>query len=189
MVDLEAHCFPPATILNQGWATWGLVSPFLVTLVPSGCSSSATIWVSYRADLGGLAFLLLWVDLWGTWTAGSDTPDQTILSESCLLRPANALVWVWPCPLSGQTGNLQSWKLVLDPFPTSPCSPANKFGGMWVSPTSRLGTGRILYPSARLSVWPLCPPLVSILNKGVHGAQVQDRSPPVVGFWYQNSLL
>ena len=32
MVDLGAHCFPPATILNGGGATWGLVSPFLVIL-------------------------------------------------------------------------------------------------------------------------------------------------------------
>ena len=59
MVDLEAHCFPPATILSEGGAIWGLVSPFLVILVPSSCSSSVTVWVSYGDDLGGLAFLLL----------------------------------------------------------------------------------------------------------------------------------
>ena len=58
MVDLVEHCFPPATILSEGGATWGLVSPFLVILGPSS-SSSATVWASYGADLGGLAFLLL----------------------------------------------------------------------------------------------------------------------------------
>ena len=63
MVDLETHCFPPATILSEGGATWGLVSPFLVTLGPSCCSSSTTVWVSYGADLGGLAFLLQLGDL------------------------------------------------------------------------------------------------------------------------------
>ena len=35
MVDLGAHCFPPATILDEGGATWELVSPFLVILGPS----------------------------------------------------------------------------------------------------------------------------------------------------------
>ena len=34
MVDLGAHCFPPATILNGGGATLELVSPFLVILGP-----------------------------------------------------------------------------------------------------------------------------------------------------------
>ena len=59
MVDLAAHYFPPATTLSGGGATWGLVSPFLVILVPSICSSNATVWVSYEVDLGGLAFLWL----------------------------------------------------------------------------------------------------------------------------------
>ena len=52
MVDLESHCFPPATILSEGGATRGLVSPFLVTLVLSSCSSSATVWVSYMSLAG-----------------------------------------------------------------------------------------------------------------------------------------
>ena len=43
MVDLEEHCFPPATILSEGGATWERVSPFPVTLVPSSCLSSATV--------------------------------------------------------------------------------------------------------------------------------------------------
>ena len=59
MVDLEAHCFPPATILSEHGAIWELVSPSLVTLAPSSCSSCATIWASFGADLGGLVFLLL----------------------------------------------------------------------------------------------------------------------------------
>ena len=59
MVDLAAHCFPRATILSEGGVTYGLASPFLMILGPSSCSSSATVWVSYEADLGGLAFLLL----------------------------------------------------------------------------------------------------------------------------------
>ena len=59
MFGLEAHCFPPATTLGGGGAIWERVSPFLVILVPSNCSSSATAWVSYEVDLGGLSFLLL----------------------------------------------------------------------------------------------------------------------------------
>ena len=59
MVDLEAHCFTPATALNGGGATWERVSPFLVILVPSSCSSSATVSDSYEVDLDGLAFLWL----------------------------------------------------------------------------------------------------------------------------------
>ena len=35
MVDLEAHCFPPATTLDVGGGTWELVSPLPVILVPS----------------------------------------------------------------------------------------------------------------------------------------------------------
>ena len=66
MVDLEAHCFPPATILDGRGATWGRVSPLLVIPVPSSCSSSATVWVSYEVDLSGLAFLWLLEVLWGT---------------------------------------------------------------------------------------------------------------------------
>ena len=63
MVDLEAHCFPQTTILREGGVTWGLVSPLLVTLGPFSCSSSATVWASYGAALGGLAFLLQLGDL------------------------------------------------------------------------------------------------------------------------------
>ena len=63
MVDLVEHCFPPATILNEGGATWELVSPVLVIQGPSSCFSSAIVWVSYGVDLGALAFLLLRVDL------------------------------------------------------------------------------------------------------------------------------
>ena len=59
MVDPVAHCFPPATTLSGGGATWGLVSLFLVILAPSSCSSTATVWVSYEVRLGGLAFLWL----------------------------------------------------------------------------------------------------------------------------------
>ena len=171
MVDQEAHCFSLTTTLGGGGAIWEQVSPFLVILVLSSCSPSATVWVSYEVDLGGLAFQLLLEALWGTWTA---RPDQTELTISCLLRSANALVWVWPCPPWGWTGNLQSWKPVLDPVLIFPCSPANlvldrelprsgyavyKFGGMWLSPTSHLGTGGFLYPPVKPSVWPLWPPL------------------------------
>ena len=59
MVDLVAHCIPPATTLGGGGGTWGLESPFLVTLEPSSCFSSATVWASCGVALGGLAFLLL----------------------------------------------------------------------------------------------------------------------------------
>ena len=59
MDDLEAHCFPPATTLGGGGAIWEQVSPFLVIMVPSSCSLSATVWVSYEVDLGGLVFLWL----------------------------------------------------------------------------------------------------------------------------------
>ena len=59
MVDLEEHCFPPATTLGEGGATWERVSPFSVTLVPSSCFSSATVWASYEVAPGGLVFLWL----------------------------------------------------------------------------------------------------------------------------------
>ena len=53
MVDLEAHCFPPATTLGAGGATWGRVSPFLVIPVPSlKCHCMGV-------DLSGLTFLWL----------------------------------------------------------------------------------------------------------------------------------
>ena len=59
MVDLTAHCFPPATTLDGNGAIWGPGSPFLVTLGPSSCFPSATVWASCEVALGGLAFLLL----------------------------------------------------------------------------------------------------------------------------------
>ena len=37
MVDLGAHCFPPAATSDEGGAIWGLVSPFLGNLGPSSC--------------------------------------------------------------------------------------------------------------------------------------------------------
>ena len=55
MVDLEAHCFPPATISDEAGATSEGVSPFLMTLEPSSCVSDA----SYTVDLGGPVFLWL----------------------------------------------------------------------------------------------------------------------------------
>ena len=57
VVDLQEHCFPPATTLSGSGAIWELVSHFLVTLVLSSCFSSATVWVSCEVDLGGLVFL------------------------------------------------------------------------------------------------------------------------------------
>ena len=56
MVDLAAHCFPPATTLDGGGGIWGPGSPFPVTLGPSSCFSSATVWVSCVVALSGLAF-------------------------------------------------------------------------------------------------------------------------------------
>ena len=59
MVDLVAHCFPPATTLDVDGGSWGPGSPFLVTLGPSSCFSSATVWASCEVALGELVFLLL----------------------------------------------------------------------------------------------------------------------------------
>ena len=39
MVDLEEHCFPPATILGEGGVTWERVSPFPVTFQVPLCGS------------------------------------------------------------------------------------------------------------------------------------------------------
>ena len=55
MVGLEAHCLPVATTSDEGGVMWECGSPFLVTLVPSNCFSSATVSVSYGVNLGGLA--------------------------------------------------------------------------------------------------------------------------------------
>ena len=185
-VNICRACFrgckgwPGSTLLSSshhlrwGGATWELGSPCLVILGPSSCFSSATVWASCEVALGGLAFLLLWEDLWGTWTVRPDIPDRTVLTGSCLSRPANALVWVWPCLLLDRTGNLRSWKPVLEPALIFPCSLANldlgrelpssvcvvdKFRGTRLSPTSRLGTGGSLYPSVVPWVWPLWLPL------------------------------
>ena len=143
MVDLEEHCFPPATTLSGGGAIWERVSPCLVILVFPSCFSSATVWVSYEVDLDGLAFLWLLEVQWGTWTAGPGTPDRTGLTIFCLLRSANALVWVWPCPPWGRTGNLQSLKPVLGPVLTSPCSP------LWPP----LWTPWVLWTDQRVGLW------------------------------------
>ena len=59
MVDLEEHCFPPATILGEGGVTWERVSPFPVTLVPSSYFSSATVKASHGVAPDGLVFLWL----------------------------------------------------------------------------------------------------------------------------------
>ena len=50
MVDVGAHCFPPATISDESGATWESVSPFLRTLGPSSGFSGATIWASYGVE-------------------------------------------------------------------------------------------------------------------------------------------
>ena len=63
MVDLGAHCFPPATILSVGGATCQLVSPFLVILGPSSFVSSVIVWASCEVCLGGPAFLWLLIVL------------------------------------------------------------------------------------------------------------------------------
>ena len=63
MVDREAHCFPPATILSGGGAIWELVSPFLVTLEPASCPSG-TVWVSYG-------------DLWTCFSVAVSRPMET----------------------------------------------------------------------------------------------------------------
>ena len=61
MVDPEAHCLPAATCSRLR----ELGSPFLVILVPSSCSSSATLSASYGGELGALASLWLSVTLSG----------------------------------------------------------------------------------------------------------------------------
>ena len=59
MVELEAHCLPVTTTSDGGEATWGWGSSFVVILVPSNCFSSATVWVSYGVNLGGIVSLWL----------------------------------------------------------------------------------------------------------------------------------
>ena len=104
--------------LRWGWRDLGTGITF------SSCFSSATVWVSCVVALSGPAFLLLWVDLWGTWIVGLGKPDPTVWIWSCLSRSANVLLLVWPCPLSGRTGNLWSWRPVWGPVLIFPCSPA-----------------------------------------------------------------
>ena len=59
VVDIEAHCLPVVTTLDGAGATWEWGPPSLVILVHSNCFSSATLWASYGANLGGLASLWL----------------------------------------------------------------------------------------------------------------------------------
>ena len=75
MVDLEAHCYPPATILDEGGVTLELVSSFLVTLGTSSCFSSLTVWASYRVDPDGPVFC----DCQKSYE-GHQLPDETGLS-------------------------------------------------------------------------------------------------------------
>ena len=63
MVDLEAHCLPPATIVNGGAVTWEWGSLFLMIQVPYNCFLDATVWVLCAVDLGELASLWLLPDL------------------------------------------------------------------------------------------------------------------------------
>ena len=81
MVYLEAYCFQPATISDEGGVTWELVSPFPVTLEPSSCFSSATVWASYRLDLEGPVFLWL-SKVWGTSGAGLDRSIRPVVLGS-----------------------------------------------------------------------------------------------------------
>ena len=87
----------------------------------------------------------------------------------CSLFSGSAICpeWVGSSHFEGRTGNLRSQRLVLGPVLVSPSSLANlnsdtfelvlgyagdKFGGIWLSPTSHLGTGECLYPCVRPSV-------------------------------------
>ena len=56
MVDLGAHCFPSAAVLDGGGATWELVLPFPLILEPSSFVWGATEWASYAVDLVNLFF-------------------------------------------------------------------------------------------------------------------------------------
>ena len=57
MVDLEAHCFPPATSLGGGGVTWVWGSPSLVILVLFSCFSDAIESASCVTGLGPFVFL------------------------------------------------------------------------------------------------------------------------------------
>ena len=95
------------------------------------------------------------------WTSPSGYDFQYFL----LLGLQLSIFSAGPSHFGGQTGNLQSRRLVLDPALIFPNLLANlnsdtfklvlgyagdKFGGIWISPTSRLGTGGPSYPC----VWP-----------------------------------
>ena len=103
-----------------------------------------------------------------TWIARPDKPVGIALSVFSLEGSATGLVWVGPNWTWGRTGNLQSRKPAWVPVLIFLSSPANlvvtflldpvyagdKPGGIWHSPTSRLGTGGFLYPC----VWPSASP-------------------------------
>ena len=143
----------------------GTLQFFLVIPVPSSCFSDTTLWVSYAAGLGELVFLWLLVNLSRKSAARPDRPVGIAVSVFCLGGSATALVSAGPGQILGRTGQLQSRRLAWVPVPISPSSLANlvlgifsldleysedKPGGIWLSPTRRLGTGRFLYPC----VWP-----------------------------------
>ena len=172
MVDLVAHCLPPATIADADGATWVWESPFLVTPVLSNGFSSAIGLASCEGDLDVPVSLCQWVSLLGILVSGPDTPDRPWEPLSLSVGSANDLGWVWLCPLSNRIGNLRSWKLVEVPVLIFLCSLAipgpgrelprsvyagDKFGGIWLGPTSRLGTGGSLYPFVMQETWPLWP--------------------------------
>ena len=172
MVGLWVHCLLLATIASGGAGTWELGSLFLVTPVPSSCFWDATVWVSYVVGLGEPAFLWLLVNLPETWTAGPDKPVGIVSSVFWPEGSATSPVSVGPDRPWGRTGSLQNRRSAFAPVLIFPNSPANlvlgksslnleyagdKPGGIWPSPTSRLGTGGFLYPG----VWPsVSPPLL-----------------------------
>ena len=105
MVDLGAHCSPPTTNVGGAAEIWVLEWPFLVILVLSNCFWDATVWVSYVADLGELAFLWLLADLSRTWIVGLDRSAGTVVSVFLLGGSATSPVWVGPDRTWGRTGN------------------------------------------------------------------------------------
>ena len=145
----------------MGARTLVLESPFLVTLVPSSCFWDATVWVSYEVGLGELAFLWLLVNLSETWTVGTDKPVVIVFLVFCPEGSSNSPVSVGPefelvtykvedllgssSDFSKFTSQPNSWHIF-----TRSCVCWRQAGGMWLSPTSHLGTGGFLYPS----VWP-----------------------------------
>ena len=85
---------------------------------------------------------------------------MTVFPRFCSEGSATGLGSVGPDRLGDRTGILENRRPVLEPAQTCPNSPAslifdifllfeyagNRPGGMWLSPTSRLGTGGFLYP-------------------------------------------